>query len=66
MITMLKIRNGLIYILTELPIVTFNTSQTRGNNCKLNLLQARTNLYAKLFPDSVKLWNSLPKIFCEL
>ena len=53
-------RNGIIHIPTELPIVTFNTSQTQGHNYKLNQLPERTNIYAKsFFPNSVKLWNNI-------
>ena len=42
--TMFKILDGIIHIPTELPIVTFNTSQTQGHNYKLNQLQEPTRI----------------------
>ena len=57
---MFIILNGIIHVPTE-SIVAFNASQTRGHNYELHQLPASTNIYAQsFFPDSIKLWNSLP------
>ena len=42
------------------------TSSTRGNNLKLLVPYTRTNLLkGSFFPDTIRLWNSLPKQVVE-
>ena len=63
-VMMFKILRNTIHIPVEPPIFTFNRSSTRGHGLKLYQLSARINSYANsFFPDTIKLWNSLPPSF---